>query len=115
MRREEEVEPRHRSRGCGLGRFLNHRHGLPSPEERQEMSVLLAILVTELWACNNNAVQGLGRGQGGPLGHDEGLGQAGPSTGSGKEAVSAGCFFRFGSAGIKARITDSQERILEVI
>lgn len=30
---------------------------------------------------------------------DEGLGQAGPSTGSGKEAV---------SAGIKARTTDSQ-------
>ena len=27
------------------------------------MSALLAILVTELWACNNNAVQGLGRGQ----------------------------------------------------
>ena len=52
----------------------------------------------------------------GHLGHeDEGLGQAGPSTGSGKEAVSAGCFFRFGSAGIKARITDSQERNLEVI
>lgn len=68
MRREEEVEPRHRSGGCGLGRFLNHRHGLPSSEQGQEMSGLLALLGTELWACNNNGVQSLGRGQGGPLG-----------------------------------------------
>lgn len=48
-----------------------------------------------------------GGGREGHLGHeDEGLGQAGPSTGSGKEAV---------SAGIEARTTDSQERILEVM
>ena len=48
-----------------------------------------------------------GGGREGHLGHeDEGLGQAGPSTGSGKEAM---------SAGIKARTTDSQERILEVM
>lgn len=52
----------------------------------------------------------------GHLGHeDEGLGQAGPSTGSEKEAVSAGYFFGFGNAGVKARTAASQERILEVI
>lgn len=62
------------------------------------MSALLAALGTELWSCNNNGCQGLGSG-----------------PGPGTVAMSAGCFFRFqlGSAGIKARSTESQERILE--